>query len=132
MRNYISIQAIKKWLVVFFCMFSLACTCDRVYASGGYVVDPVISVPANSYTSFSTVYNGKRYYMGVDTVRVNGVLRDTIMAYDAPSYKTLWIAGPMWSPTGEILRNKDYTRTVKNVWLAELVVPTSTKAMKGI
>ena len=119
--------AIQKWLFVFY-IFALACVCAPSYAEGGYVVDPVIAVPANSYTTFSTVYNGKRYYMGVDTVRVKGVLRDTIKAYDAPNYKTMWIAGPMWSPTGEILRNKDYTRTVKNVWLAELVVPDSLKS----
>lgn len=35
--------------------------------SGSYVIDANVTVPAGAYTTFSTVYNGKRYYLGIDT-----------------------------------------------------------------
>ena len=112
----------RKWLILVCYLLILAGAPAYVYGQegigGGYVIDPVISVPANSYTTFSTVYNGKRYYLGVDTTAAKSG-KDTIAVYDAPCYAAMWIAGPMWSPTGEILRNKDYTRTVKSVWIEE-------------
>lgn len=87
---------------------------------GGYVEDPVVSVPANAYVTFSTTYNGHRYYLGVDTVQAKAG-KDTVTWYESANYATIWIAGPLWSPTGAILSNKDYTRTVKSVWLSEKV-----------
>ncbi|MBR6304570.1 MAG: hypothetical protein IKR37_02955, partial [Paludibacteraceae bacterium] len=86
--------------------------------SGRYVVDESVTVPAYAYTAFSTVYNGKRYYLGVDTVQAK-LGKDTVIAYDAPNYATMWVAGPLWSPTGALLPNKDYTRWVKSVWIEE-------------
>ena len=88
--------------------------------SGGYVDDPIVSVPADAFATFSTVYNGRRYYLGVDTIAAK-LGKDTVMYYEGPNYATMWIAGPLWSPTGAILSNKDYTRTVKSVWLSERV-----------
>lgn len=118
-------KAIQKWLLVLIYTLLTTGALTRINAEergmlGGYVDDPVITVPANSYTTFSTVYNGKRYYLGVDTTAAKSGV-DTIAIYDKPCYAAMWIAGPMWSPTGQILPNKDYTRTVKSVYLAELV-----------
>lgn len=122
MRDKFTYKAIAKWLLVAYLLI-LAGTPARIYGedrgiAGGYVNDPVITVPANSYTTFSTIYGGKRYYLGVDTTAAKSG-KDTIAVYDAPCYAAMWIAGPMWSPTGALLPNKDYTRTVKSVWLAE-------------
>ncbi len=89
-------------------------------STGGFVDDPAANVPTNAYVTFSTVYNGRRYYLGVDTVLAKSG-KDTVAYYEGPSYATMWIAGPMWSPTGAALANKDYTRTVKSVWLEERV-----------
>ena len=113
-----------QWLIIVFNILILACAPVRIYGedrglAGGYVVDPAITVPANAYTTFSTVLNGKRYYLGVDTTAAKSG-KDTIAVYDKPCYAAMWIAGPMWSPTGALLPNKDYTRTVKSVYLAEL------------
>ena len=87
-------------------------------AAGGYVDDPTANVPTNAFVTFSTLYNGHRYYLGVDTVLAKSG-KDTVMYYESPNYATMWIAGPMWSPTGKVLPTKDYTRTIKSVWLAE-------------
>ena len=90
--------------------------------TGAYVEDPAVPVPANAYTTFSTVYNGHRYYLGVDTVAAKAPTnKDTVTYYDSPNYACIWQVGPLWSPDGTILANKDYTRTVKSVWLAEQV-----------
>ena len=109
---------------------ALACVCGaslfvladgaKAPEGGRYVGDSSVSVPANAYVTFSTVYNGKRYYLGVDTVAAKAVPpKDTVAFYESPNYATMWIAGPLWSPTGDVLANKDYTRTIKSVWLAE-------------
>ena len=116
----LSISAMHKWLFIVCSIILLACIPARVYSIGGYVNDPAITVPANAYTTFSMVYNGKRYYLGVDTIQAKAG-KDTIAVYDEPCYAAMWIAGPMWSPTGAILPNKDYTRTVKSVWLTERI-----------
>ena len=115
-RSKSAFSAIRKWLFVVCNIAFLTALPASVYADGGYVEDDDISVPANSYTTFSTVYNGKRYYLGVDTT-AKGV--DTLVVYDQPCYQAMWIAGPLWSPTGEVLPRKNYTRTVKSVWTAE-------------
>lgn len=122
----LSISAMHKWLFVVCNIILLACIPTRVYSIGGYVNDPAITVPANAYTTFSMVYNGKRYYLGVDTIQAKAG-KDTIAIYDEPCYAAMWIAGPMWSPTGAILPNKDYTRTVKSVWLNERITGRTKK-----
>ncbi len=88
--------------------------------AGGYVDDPTANVPTNAYVTFSTLYNGHRYYLGVDTVLAKSG-KDTVTYYEGANYATMWIAGPMWSPTGNVLPTKDYTRTVQSVWLKEKV-----------
>ena len=121
MMTYKNIKSIALTLAVACCV-SLYVMADGEKAGGGFVVDEVVSVPANAYTTFSTVYNGKRYYLGVDTVAAKAATpKDTVAWYEGPNYATMWIAGPLWSPTGAPLANKDYTRTVKSVWLAERV-----------
>ena len=122
----LSISAMHKWLFAICSIILLACIPARVYSIGGYVNDPAITVPANAYTTFSMVYNGKRYYLGVDTIQAKAG-KDTIAVYDEPCYAAMWIAGPMWSPTGAILPNKDYTRTVKSVWLNERITDRTKK-----
>ena len=89
-------------------------------ALGGFITDPDADVPENAYVTFSTLYNGRRYYLGVDTVLAK-TGKDTVMYYESPNYATMWIAGPMWSPTGKVLPTKDYTRTIQSVWLKEKV-----------
>jgi len=89
-------------------------------ALGGFITDPDANVPENAYVTFSTLYNGRRYYLGVDTVLAK-TGKDTVMYYESPNYATMWIAGPMWSPTGKVLPTKDYTRTIQSVWLKEKV-----------
>ena len=89
-------------------------------ALGGFITDPDANVPENAYVTFSTLYNGRRYYLGVDTVLAK-TGKDTVMYYESPNYATMWIAGPMWSPTGNVLPTKDYTRTIQSVWLKEKV-----------
>ena len=116
-------KAIQKWLFILcgIAMFAGMPVCAQAQErgiSGGYVDDDAITVPANAYTTFSTVYNDKRYYLGVDTTAAKSG-KDTVTMYDEPNYATMWIAGPLWSPTGEALPNKDYTRWVKSVWIAE-------------
>ena len=109
---------------------ALACVCGaslfvladgaKAPGAGGKVEDSSVSVPANAYVTFSTVYNGKRYYLGVDTVAAKAVPpKDTVTWYEGANYASMWIAGPLWSPTGKVLDDKDYTRTIKSVWLAE-------------
>ena len=109
---------------------ALACVCGaslfvladgaKAPEGGRYVEDSSVSVPANAYVTFSTVYNGKRYYLGVDTVAAKAATpMDTVAFYESPNHATMWIAGPLWSPTGDVLANKDYTRTIKSVWLKE-------------
>lgn len=89
-------------------------------STGGFVDDPTANVPTNAYVTFSTLYNGHRYYLGVDTVLAKSG-KDTVTYYEGANYATIWIAGPMWSPTGNVLPTKDYTRTVQSVWLKEKV-----------
>jgi hypothetical protein len=73
-----------------------------------------------AYVTFSTLYNGKRYYLGVDTVSAKaGTPKDTVMAYEQPNYATMWRVGEMHiSGTGSFTRT---TRTFKNVWMAERI-----------
>lgn len=126
-----SLSAIKTWLCLAFIISTLAGVTIRAYADGhkikhegekglggGYVDDPTAVVPAGSYVTFSTVYNGKRYYLGVDTIQAK-LGKDTVYAYEQPCYAAMWVVGPNWSETGAIRPDKNYSRTVKSVWLAE-------------
>lgn len=95
---------------------------DEKGFSGAFVDDPNSLVQPGAYFAISSVYNGRRYYLGVDTVAAQAPTnKDTVTWYEGPNYATIWIAGPLWSPTGEILADKNYSRTVKSVWLAERV-----------
>lgn len=124
-----------QWLFVFCSLAFLAGTSVYVYAdeplrdgdrsAGGCYPDPAVAVAENDYVTFSTVYGGKRYYLGVDTVAAKaGTPEYKIMAYTEPCYATMWIAGCLWSSTGGELTNKDYTRTIQSVWMAERVSQT--------
>ena len=126
-----SLSAIKTWLCLAFIISTLAGVALRAYADGhkikhegekglggGYVDDPAAVVPAGSYVTFSTVYNGKRYYLGVDTIQARSG-KDTVYAYEQPCYAAMWVVGRNWSETGAIRPDKNYSRTVKSVWLAE-------------
>lgn len=126
-----SLSAIKTWLCLAFIISTLAGVTIRAYADGhkikhedakglggGYVDDPTAVVPAGSYVTFSTVYNGKRYYLGVDTIQARSG-KDTVYAYEQPCYAAMWVVGRSWSETGAIRPDKNYSHTVKSVWLAE-------------
>ena len=93
-----------------------------ISAAPGYVDDPSVSVPAGAYTTFSTVYNGKRYYLGIDTIKAASGI-DTVAVYDKPCYAAMWVVGGLYNPTAtsssDILPNKNYLRTIKSVWLSE-------------
>ena len=84
----------------------------------GYVEDSEAIVPAGAYTTFSTVYNGKRWYLGIDTVQAK-LGKDTLHAYDRPCYAAMWVAGGLYSPTGGVLADKNYLRTVRSLWIEE-------------
>ena len=119
----VTLSAKLRWLFVVCNIIMFAPTyAQEKSISGAYVVDPAVSVPANAYVTFSTVYNGRRYYLGVDTVKAKAATPTyEIMQYDSATYATMWVAGPLWSPTGDVLTNKDYTRTIKSVWMDERV-----------
>ena len=86
--------------------------------SGSYVIDANVTVPAGAYTTFSTVYNGKRYYLGIDTTAAKSG-SDAVYAYDKPCYAAMWVVGGLYSPTGVVLDNKNYQRTIKSLWIEE-------------
>jgi len=96
---------------------------SRGAMGGAFVEDATVSVPTGAYITFSTVYNGKRYYLGVDTVQAR-LGKDTVTWYEGANYAAMWIAGPLWSYNANVLANKDYTRTIKSVWLEEQVSRT--------
>ena len=113
----------RKWLLFSLSILLLAGAPIRVYSQekatpGGWYDDPVVSVAWNDYVTFSTMYNGKRYYLGVDTVAAKATPTPEykIMAYTEPCYATMWRAGRLWSSTGGELANKDYTRTIVYGW----------------
>ena len=88
--------------------------------TGAYVIDPDAAVQPNSYVGISTVYNNRRYYLGVDTTAAkSGEYKVT--AYEEPSYATMWFVGGLWSPTGAVLPepNKNYQRTYYSVYMHE-------------
>lgn len=86
--------------------------------SGSYVIDANVTVPAGAYTTFSTVYNGKRYYLGIDTTAAKSG-SDAVYAYDKPCYAAMWVVGGLYSPTGAVLDNKNYQRAIKSLWIEE-------------
>lgn len=89
-----------------------------ISAAPGYVDDPSVSVPAGAYTTFSTVYNGKRYYLGIDTIKAASGI-DTVAAYDRPCYAAMWKVDSLYSPNGARLADKKYQRTIQSVWIEE-------------
>ena len=91
---------------------------DEKGFSGAYVNDPDALVQPGSYFAISSVYNGRRYYLGVDTVAAkSGTYK--IATYSAPCYATMWRVGGLFSPTGAVLPNQDYLRTYKSVYLLD-------------
>ena len=103
-RQFVSAK--QHWLLFFFSFLMLAHIPMRVYG--------VDIVPAGTYVTFSTVYNGKRYYLGVDTVKVNSGTDTVVAAFDKPNYATMWTLGEERGAGAG-----DYLRTIKNVWLKE-------------
>ena len=99
-------------------MPSLAFAQGEKGLAGGYVTDAEAIVPAGAYITVSTVYNGRRWYIGIDTVQAK-LGKDTLHAYDKPCYAALWVAGGLYSPTGAVLADKNYRRTVKSLWIEE-------------
>lgn len=85
---------------------------------GGYVNDPDVMVAPGSYFAISSVYNGHRYYLGVDTTAAkSGTYQVT--TYDSPCFAAMWRVGGLYSPTGATLDSKDYQRMYKSVYLLE-------------
>ena len=126
MRRSLLIKAMKLWLLIVCIILPLF-----VYASGekgpekapkaitgAYVDDPSISVPAGAYTTFSTVYNGKRYYLGIDTTQAKSG-KDTVAWYNGPCYAAMWKVGGIYSPTGKVLTDQNYLRAIQSVWIEE-------------
>ncbi len=108
MKLGISLTAMHKWLFLGIAFCACIGVSPRIHA------EEIIS--EGDYVTFSTLLNGKRYYLGVDTVSAKGVTpKDTVMAYEQPSYATMWQMGEDHT-VGE-----RHMRTVKNVWLAERV-----------
>ena len=112
-----------KWLFLLFILMVLTCVPALVKAqerslSGAYVTDAMVSVPAGAYTTFSTMHDGKRYYLGIDTLQAKAG-KDTVAWFDKPCYEAIWVVGGLYSPTGDVLGNKNYLRTIKSVWIEE-------------
>ena len=103
-RQFVSAK--QHWLLFFFSFLMFVHIPVRVYG--------VDIVPAGTYVTFSTVYNGKRYYLGVDTVKVNSGTDTVVAAFDKPNYATMWTLGEERGAGAG-----DYLRTIKNVWLKE-------------
>ena len=125
--------AMLKWLFVF-CNFVLVCAPMSVYAQGGekapaaiagkYVIDNTVAVPAGAYTTFSTVYEGKRYYLGIDTTRAKAIpAKDTVTWYDKPNYASMWVVGGLYNPRAtsstDVLPDKNYQRAIESLWIRE-------------
>lgn len=109
MKIQTSISA-KLWLFIF-CFISPVCA-----LSAYGIVEPT---PENSYTTFSTVYGGKRYYLGVDTLAAKeGTPKDTITWYDNANYATMWKMGATTTV------GSSYMRPIQNVWMEERVKRT--------
>ncbi len=114
-------------------LFVLSLFCVRAHAadggakapmggSGMYVNDPDAVMKTGSYLTFSTLYDGKRYYLGVDTTRAKAG-KDTLAWYQTPNYATMWILGGTFNPAAtsvnDVLADQNYLRTLKNVWIGE-------------
>lgn len=125
--------AILKWLFIF-CYFGCMGATMSVYAQGGekapaaiagkYVIDNTVAVPAGAYTTFSTVYEGKRYYLGIDTTRAKAIpAKDTVAWYDQPNYASMWVVGGLYNPRAtsstDVLPDKNYQRAIESLWIRE-------------
>ena len=91
---------------------SILCGLVHICALSAYATtDPTND---GAYTTFSTVYGGKRYYLGIDTVKAKADTPiDTVTWYEGPNYATMWQMGKV-QQSGTI-----YQSTIKSVWLAE-------------
>lgn len=122
-----------KWLFIF-CYFGCMGATMSVYAQGGekapaaiagkYVIDNTVAVPAGAYTTFSTVYDGKRYYLGIDTTRAKAIpAKDTVAWYDQPNYASMWVVGGLYNPRAtsetDVLPDKNYQRAIESLWIRE-------------
>lgn len=125
--------AMLKWLFIF-CYFGCVGATMSVYAQGGekapaaiagkYVIDNTVAVPAGAYTTFSTVYEGKRYYLGIDTTRAKAIpAKDTVTWYDKPNYASMWVVGGLYNPRAtsetDVLPDKNYQRAIESLWIRE-------------
>ena len=90
--------------------------------TGMYVNDETVSVPVGAYTTFSTVYDGKRYYLGIDTTSAKAG-KDTLAWYPEANYASMWVVGGLYNPSAksvdDILANENYLRTIKSLWIEE-------------
>ena len=92
--------------------------------AGKYVIDNTVAVPAGAYTTFSTVYDGKRYYLGIDTTRAKAIpAKDTVAWYDQPNYASMWVVGGLYNPRAtsetDVLPDKNYQRAIESLWIRE-------------
>ena len=84
----------------------------------GYVDDPDVMVAPGSYFAISSVYNGHRYYLGVDTTAAKSGTYQ-VATYDQPCLAAMWRVGGLYSSTGAVLDSKDYQRMYKSEYLLE-------------
>ena len=103
---------------------AVLCCLHSVYADGekgmggAFVTDESATVQPGAYATFSTVYNGKRYYLGVDTTAAkSGDYR--LAHYNAPCFAAMWQVGALYSYDGNVRDDKNYQRTVKSVYLKD-------------
>jgi len=110
--HYSIFTAVKRLFIL--------CGLVHICALSAYATEPTND---GAYTTFSTVYGGKRYYLGVDTVKAKADTPiDTVTWYEGPNYATMWQMGKV-QQSGTI-----YQRTIKNVWLAErITAPARTR-----
>ena len=132
--------AMLKWLF-FFCYFGCVGATMSVYAQGGEkapmggagmnVIDPAAPIQPGSFIAISEVVDGKRWYLGVDTLAAaDGNYK--VKAYEHVNYACIWWVGPLYNPraksTSDVLNPKNYHRYLKSQWIDTEITAADKKA----
>lgn len=132
--------AMLKWLFIF-CYFGCVGATMSVYAQGGEkapmggagmnVIDPAAPIQPGSFIAISEVVDGKRWYLGVDTLAAaDGNYK--VKAYEHVNYACIWWVGPLYNPraksTSDVLNPKNYHRYLKSQWIDQEIDRADKKA----
>lgn len=95
--------------------------------AGTNVVDPDAPIQPGSFIAISEVVDGKRWYLGVDTLAAD-TGNYKVKAYEHVNYACIWWVGPLYNPraesTTDVLNPKNYHRYLKSQWIdTEITAP---------